>query len=84
MKQISYESAIQLIYQYTDKLAEQGKLNKKEDIFSILLPFEHHQSVLIEVGPDEDGERKVTYTVTEKTFIMKKVKNTVLDVFKQA
>ena len=84
MKQISYESAVQLIYQYTDKLAEQGKLNKKEDIFSILLPFEHHQSVLIEVGPDEDGERKVTYTVMEKTFIMKKVKNTVLDVFKQA
>ena len=82
MKQISYDSAVQLIYQYTDKLVKEGKLNKKEDIFSIVLPFEHYQSVLVEVGPDEDGDRKVTCTVMEKTFIMKKIKNTVLDVFK--
>ena len=42
MKQISYDSAVQLIYRYTDKLAKEGKLNKKEDNFSIVLPFEHH------------------------------------------
>ena len=84
MKQISYDSAVQLIYQYTDKLVKEGKLNKKEDIFSIVLPFEHHQAVLVEVGPDEDGDRKVTFTVMEKTFVMKKVKNTVLNVFEGA
>ena len=42
MKQISYDSAVQLIYQYTDKLAKEGKLNKKKDNFSIFLPFEYH------------------------------------------
>lgn len=30
MKRISYDQAIQQIYQYTDKLAKEGKLNKKE------------------------------------------------------
>lgn len=84
MKQISYDSAVQLIYQYTDKLAKEGKLNKKEDNFSIVLPFEHHQALIVEVGPDDNGDRKVSFMVMEKAFVMKKVKNTVLNVFEGA
>ena len=84
MKQISYDSAVQLIYQYTDKLVKEGKLNKKKDNFSIVLPFEHRQALIVDVGPDDNGDRKVTFTVMEKTFIMKKVKNTVLNVFEGA
>ena len=80
MKQISYDSAVQLIYQYTDKLAKEGKLNKKKDNFSIFLPFEHHQALIVEVGPD-DSKRQVSFKVMEKAFVMKKVKNTVLNVF---
>ena len=84
MKQISYDSAVQLIYQYTDKLAKEDKLNKKEDNFSIVLPFEHHQALIVEVGPDDKGERKVVFKVMEEVFVMKKVKNTVLNVFEGA
>ncbi|WP_416038292.1 hypothetical protein ACM28P_01055 [Lactobacillus crispatus] len=84
MKQISYDSAVQLIYQYTDKLAKEGKLNKKEDNFSIVLPFEHHQALIVEVGTDDNGDRKVSFKVMEKDFVMKKVKNTVLNVFEGA
>ena len=47
MKQISYDSAVQLIYQYTDKLVKEGKLNKKKDNVSIFLPFEHHQALIV-------------------------------------
>ena len=83
MKQISYDSAVQLIYQYTDKLAKEGKLNKKKDNFSIFLPFEHHQALIVEVGPD-DSKRQVSFKVMEKAFVMKKVKNTVLNVFEGA
>ena len=81
MKQISYDSAVQLIYQYTDKLAKEGKLNKKEDNFSIVLPFEHHQALIVEVGPDDNGDRKVSIDVVEKLFVMKKIKNTTLNIF---
>lgn len=91
MKQISYDSAVQLIYQYTDKLVKEGKLNKKKDNFSIVLPFEHHQALIVEVRPDDKGQRQVTYKVIEKAFVMKKklfvmkkVKNTVLNVFEGA
>lgn len=84
MKQISYDSAVQLIYQYTDKLVKEGKLNKKKDNFSIFLPFEHHQALIVEVGPDDNGDRKVSFKVMEKAFVMKKVKNTVLNVFEGA
>lgn len=75
MKQISYDSAVQLIYQYIDKLAKEGKLNEKKDNFSIVLPFEHHQALIVEGGPDDKGQ---------KVFAMKKVKNTVLNIFKGA
>lgn len=84
MKQISYDNAVQLIYQYTDKLVNEGKLNKTKDDFSIVLPFEHQQAIILEVGPDDEGVRKVTFMVMEKAFVMKKVKNTVLNVFKGA
>lgn len=90
MKQISYDRAVQLIYQYTDKLANEGKLNKKKDNFSIILPFENNQALIVKVGPDDKGQRQVTFKVIEKAFIMKKkifvmkkVKNTVLNVFKE-
>lgn len=84
MRQISYDQAILQVYQYTDKLAKEGKLNKKEDNFSIVLPFEHHQALIVEVGPDDNGDRKVSFKVMEKAFVMKKVKNTVLNVFEGA
>ena len=84
MKQISYDSAVQLIYQYTDKLAKECKLNKKEDNFSIVLPFEHNQALIVEVGQDDKGERKVVFKVMEEVFVMKKVKNTILNVFEGA
>lgn len=90
MKQISYDSAVQLIYQYTDKLVKEGKLNKKKDNFSIVLPFEHQQALIVEVRSDDKGQRQVTYKVIEKAFVMKKklfvmkkVKNTVLNIFKE-
>lgn len=84
MKQISYDDAVQLISQYTNKLAEEGELIKKKTNFSIVLPFEHHQALVVEVGPDDKGKRQVSFKVTEKAFVMKKVKNTVLNVFEGA
>ena len=84
MRKISYDSAVQLIYQYTDKLTKEGKLNKKEDNFTIVLPFEHHQALIVDVGPDDKGERKVSFEVMEEAFVMKKVKNTVLNIFEGA
>lgn len=90
MKEISYDSAVQLIYQYTDKLVKEGKLNKKKDNFSIVLPFENNQALIVKVGSDDKGQRQVTFKVIEKAFVMKKklfvmkkVKNTVLNVFKE-
>ena len=84
MKEISYDSAVQLIYQYTDKLAKEGKLNKKKDNFSIFLPFEHHQALIVDVGLDDNGDRKISFNVMETAFVMNKVKNTVLNVFEGA
>lgn len=81
MKRISYDQAIQQIYQYTDKLAKEGKLNKKKDNFSIVLPFEYHQALIVKVGPDDDGNRKLSIDVVEELFVMKKIKNTTLNVF---
>lgn len=84
MKRISYDQAIQQIYRYTDKLAKEGKLNKKEDNFSIVLPFERDQALIAKVGPDDNGDRKVSIDVVETLFVMKKIKNTVLNVFEGA
>ena len=81
MKQISYDQAMQLIYQYTDKLAKEGKLNKTEDDFSIVLPLECNQALIVKVGPDDDGDRKVSIDVVGELFVMKKVKNTTLNIF---
>ena len=84
MRQVSCDQAILQVYQYTDKLAKEGKLNKKEDNFSIVLPFERDQALIAKVGPDDNGDRKVSIDVVEKLFVMKKVKNTVLNVFEGA
>ena len=81
MRQISYDQAILQVYQYTDKLAKEGKLNKKEDNFSIVLPFERDQALIVEVGPNDNGDRKVSIDVVEKLFVMKKIKNTTLNIF---
>ena len=81
MRQVSYDQAILQVYQYTDKLAKEGKLNKKEDDFSVVLPFEHHQALIVKVGPDDNGDRKVSIDVVEKLFVMKKIKNTTLNIF---
>ena len=84
MQQVSYDQAILQVYRYTDKLAKEGKLNKKEDNFSIVLPFERDQALIVKVGPDDKGKRQVSFKVMEKAFVMKKVKNTVLNVFEGA
>lgn len=81
MKRISYDQAIQQICQYTDKLAKEGKLNKKEDDFSIVLPFERDQALIVKVGPDDNGDRKLSIDVVETLFVMKKIKNTTLNIF---
>ena len=81
MQQVSYDQAILQVYRYTDKLAKEGKLNKKEDNFSIVLPFERDQALIVKVGPDDNGDRKVSIDVVEKLFVMKKIKNTTLNIF---
>lgn len=81
MRQISYDQAILQVYRYTDKLAKEGKLNKKEDDFSIVLPFERDQALIVKVGSDDNGDRKLSIDVVETLFIMKKIKNTTLNVF---
>lgn len=83
MKSISYDTAIQKIYKYTDRLAKEGKLQTKKDDFTVVLPLEKHQAVIAEVGENDDGERQVSYQVTETVFLMKKMKNTVLSIFEE-
>lgn len=83
MKVISYENAIQAIAKYVDKLAKERKLQPKKDDFTVVLPLEKHQAVIAEVGENDDGERQVSYQVTETVFLMKKMKNTVLSIFEE-
>ena len=83
MKAISYENAIQAIAKYVDKLAKERKLQPKKDDFTVVLPLEKHQAVIAEVGENDDGERQVSYQVTETVFLMKKMKNTVLNIFEE-
>lgn len=64
MRQISYDQAILQVYRYTDKLA---------DDFSTVLPFERDQALIVKVGPDDNGDRKVSIDVVETLFIMKKI-----------
>ena len=58
MKQISYDSAVQLIYQYTDKLAKEGKLNKKEDNFSIFCK-RHGSEIVVVNNPKSSPDREL-------------------------
>ena len=81
MKSISYDTAIQKIYKYVDKLAKERKLQPKKDDFTVVLPLEKHQAVIAEVGENDDGERQASYQVTETVFLMKKMKKTVLSIF---
>lgn len=36
--------------------------------------------MLLTVGPDENGDRSINFEVIDKIFVMKKDKNTVLDI----
>lgn len=83
MKAISYENAIQAIAKYVDKLAKERKLQPQKDDFTVVLPLEKHQAVIAEVGENDDGERQVSYQVTETVFLMKKMKNIVLSIFEE-
>ena len=59
--------------------AKQHKLDPKKDIFNVVLPLENNQAISCYVGPNDDGERAVNYTVYGENYIMPKLKNTVLD-----
>ena len=61
------------------KLAKQHKLDPKKDIFNEVLTLENNQAISSYVGPNDDGERAVNYTVYGENYIMPKLKNTVLD-----
>ena len=83
MKAISYDTAIQEISNFTAKLAKEGKLQPKKDEFKIVLPLENQQAVIVSVGENDEGERQVSYEIIQTVFLMKKLKNTVLDVFEE-
>lgn len=57
MKSISYDTAIQKFYKYTDRLAKEGKLQPKKDNFTIVLPLERRQAVIMRVAENDDGKR---------------------------
>lgn len=83
MKSISYDTAIQKFYKYTDRLAKEGKLQAKKDNFTIVLPLERRQAVIMRVAENDDGERQVSFDVSDCVFIMKQMKNTVLNIFEE-
>ena len=80
VKHISWYQAIQLMEDYTDRLSKEGKLDTKKDGFHLVLPLENNQAMLLKVGPDKDGDRSVSFEFSDNVFVMKKVKNTVLDI----
>lgn len=81
MKKISYDNAVKLINNYTDKLARENKLDPKIDEFTVVLPLEDREGLVLNVTADENGKRKVKIDVSDNILIMNKVKNTVLTVF---
>lgn len=81
MKIINYEKAMKLISNYIERLSHEKKLNPKEDKFTVLLPLEDRQGVLFDVSVDDSGERKVSINISDNIIVMKKAKNTVLNVF---
>ena len=83
MKSISYDTAIQKIYKYTDRLAKEGKLQAKKDNFTIVLPLERRQAVIMRVAENDDGKRQVSFDILDCVFTMKQMKNTVLNIFEE-
>lgn len=81
MRKISYDNAIKLINNYTDKLARENKLDPKIDEFTVVLPLEDREGLVLNVRADENGKRKVEINVSDNILIMNKVKNTVLTIF---
>ena len=79
MKEITEDQTKKIVFDYVSKLAKQHKLDPKKDIFFVVLPLENNQAICCYVGPNEDGERAVNYTVYGENYIMPKLKNTVLD-----
>lgn len=83
MKSISYDTAIQKIYKYTDRLAKEGKLQAKKDNFTIVLPLERRQAVIMRVAENDDEKRQVSFDISDCVFTMKQMKNTVLNIFEE-
>lgn len=81
MKSISFDIAYSEITKYIAKLAKEGKLQPKTDDFKVVLPLENHQAVIITLGENDEGERQATCEAVETVFMMKKLKNTVLNAF---
>jgi hypothetical protein len=81
MKTISYDNAIKLINNYTDKLARENKLDPKTDEFTVVLPLEDREGLILNVAADENGQRKVKINISDNILIMHKVKNTGLTIF---
>lgn len=61
-------------------LSKEGKLDTRKDNFHLVLPFGGNRGMLLTVGPDENGDRSINFEVIDKIFVMKKGKNTVLDI----
>ena len=83
MKSISYDTAIQKIYKYTDRLAKEGKLQAKKDNFTIVLPLERRQAVIMRVAENDGGKRQVSFDISDCIFTMNQIKNTVLNIFEE-
>lgn len=56
MKQITYDEAIELIAKYSKGLSDDKEIDPKKDQFTIVLPLEHHQMIIVRpVNEDEKG-----------------------------
>lgn len=47
MKQITYDEAIELIAKYSKGLSDDKEIDPKKDQFTIVLPLEHHQMIIV-------------------------------------
>lgn len=81
MKSISFDAATNEITKYIEKMAREGNLNPKKDDFKVVLPLEKHQAIIVTLNENNNGERHITYDAVETVFVMKKLKNTVLNAF---
>ena len=80
MKQITYDEAIELIAKYSKGLSDDKEIDPKKDQFTIVLPLEHHQMIIVRLV-NEDGKRTLKIDVTDCGFIMPKQKDTILNIF---